>query len=199
HDQPGGIEIRIFGNDYAGRVDYPDALVDLVGDVHVACGIHGNARGTQRCVQGWLANCGLVAAWDARAGDGLRLAVRRDTDHHARKLRGIKIPLPVDRHIASQRLADGSHDSIRSNVAHAAPHDVQTTTTIRGDAVGQKQLRVDGRPTIAATTSCPRSRDRGYYSSGGHLADAVAVSLGEIHIARGVRGYTHHIVDWCVQ
>jgi hypothetical protein len=84
HDQPGGIEIRIFANYYAGRVHYPDALGDLVGDVQVACGIHGNAQGTQRRVQSWLAICGLVAAWRCPS-------VRRDTDHQARKLRSIKI------------------------------------------------------------------------------------------------------------
>jgi hypothetical protein len=132
HHKTGGVEIRIFGSYYAGRVHYPDAPGDPVGDAQVACGIHGNARGTQHGVQGWLANLRLVGAWVVRAGAWRRLAVRQDPDHDAGKLRGIEIPLPVDRHVAGDRLPDGSNHSIRSNVPHAASYDVQTTTTIRG-------------------------------------------------------------------
>jgi len=49
YHQPRGIEIRIFGSYYAGRVHYPNALGDLVGDVQVACWIHGKPQVLAGC------------------------------------------------------------------------------------------------------------------------------------------------------
>src|ERR1019366_9345319 len=188
------------GRDHAVR-NLADAMVVLVGDVQVAGGIHGDARGIVQLGAGGRA---VVAAEACRptSGHGRDHAVRNLADAMVVLVGDVQVAGGINgdargivqlgaggravvADVAGRPIAGNGSDHPIRDLADAVitiVGNVQVAGWVHGDAGGSVQLGADGRAVVAAEALRPVSRHGGDHPIR-NLADARVKPVGDVQVA----------------
>ena len=182
--------------DRAGRRDHAHAIVAEIRDVEVARAVHGQAQGRVQLRAGGLAAVAREAGRAVARHGADRAAARDLLDARVLAIGDVEVPGGI--HGQSFRQVELAGRAVAQHVVDSAArvHDAHDVVEAVGDikiapGIGRHgprriELRAGGRAVIARVGVDSVAREGRDIAALSGLADAQALGIGDVHVARGI-------------